>query len=264
MPSRDNEWNMARNKTKIYPCHICGTKTKLSYEHIPPRAAFNNRPVVEGLLGELIKSDKIGGSLKGKTLQRGGGGYTLCEKCNNNTGSWYGKDYVDWVEQTARILMESKINPSIYCLYNIFPLRVIKQIVCMFFSVNANNFKDVQKELVRFVLNKDAVGIEPQIHIYCFLNPSKVSRQSGVSGLLDFKKHRTKIISEIIFFPFGYILSLNEIKPDDRLAEITFFSGYHYNERKEIHLKLPYLPIYSYLPGDYRNEQEITAHHSET
>lgn len=33
------------NKSAEGCCHICGNFTKLSYEHIPPKSAYNNSPV---------------------------------------------------------------------------------------------------------------------------------------------------------------------------------------------------------------------------
>ena len=250
---------MARRKHIVGVCHLCGVKTKLSFEHVPPKAAFNDKPIVNACIDELIKKDKDLDDISGKTLQRGAGGYTLCEKCNSSTGAWYGPAYVDWIYQVARILLLSKGNPSLYYPYRIFPLRVIKQIICMFFSANGEKFREAQQDLVRFVLNKESRFLEPHIRIYCFYSPSARSRQSGVSGVLNFKTHSQKIISEIIFPPMGYVMSLNGMPPDERLFDITFLSKYHYNDCKELSLNLPSLPIYTYFPGDYRSKREVLS-----
>ena len=71
---------MARRKHIIGTCHICGENKKLFFEHVPPRAAFNDRPIVQASIERLIKKENDLDDLKGKTYQRGAGGYTLCEQ----------------------------------------------------------------------------------------------------------------------------------------------------------------------------------------
>ena len=89
-------------------CHICGTNGKLTFEHVPPRAAFNKWRV-----RRIPGSDLIGADLDspsgGEICQRGAGGYTLCGQCNNETGGWYGDAFVDWTYQAMRILSFSFI-----------------------------------------------------------------------------------------------------------------------------------------------------------
>lgn len=66
---------MARKKVEG-TCLICGTYGKLSFEHVPPKSAFNNREVVKVGLDKAITVgpyDKI----KGRIEQRGAGDYTL-------------------------------------------------------------------------------------------------------------------------------------------------------------------------------------------
>jgi hypothetical protein len=77
---------MARKKI-IDVCHICGVNGKLSFEHVPPRAAFNNRRVVKVGFDDAahLGPDQVP---RGQIQQRGAGAYTLCESCNNWTGNW--------------------------------------------------------------------------------------------------------------------------------------------------------------------------------
>src|SRR5438552_9354996 len=86
---------MGRSREVIGVCHLCGTEGRLSFEHVPPKAAFNNRPVVAYGFEEAIKAGPEN-SGKGRIQQRGAGAYTLCGKCNNDTGRWYGKHYAAW------------------------------------------------------------------------------------------------------------------------------------------------------------------------
>ena len=68
-------------------CHLCGTFGQLSFEHVPPRRAFNELKI------KSFKFWDIYCSKKGRDQQKGAGDYTLCNSCNNNTGSCYAESY---------------------------------------------------------------------------------------------------------------------------------------------------------------------------
>lgn len=237
-------------------CNICGKYGQLSFEHVPPKAAFNNRPVVrvgfeEGL---SLGPDEI---IKGPIQQKGMGAYTLCEKCNNDTGGWYGHWFVDWCYQGMDALIRSNGQPSLIYLNYLFPLRIIKQIATMFFSVNGPAFRENEQELVRFVLNKEARYLSSNYRFFVYYNIAGHLRAAGIAGLLNIQTHKTSVLSEITFPPFGYMLTLGTEPPDKRLVEITHFARYSYNDWVVMPLKLPTLPTYTLVPGDYRDKEQI-------
>jgi hypothetical protein len=91
-------------------CCICGYIGELTFEHVPPRAAYNDRRVFEAKMENLLGGEWIPGTAvtNGRYLQRGAGRYSLCGKCNNDTGAWYGTPYVDFARQAMVILSRSK------------------------------------------------------------------------------------------------------------------------------------------------------------
>jgi hypothetical protein len=168
---------MSRVKNIIGPCCICGAEKKLSFEHVPPRSAFNDHPVFVANIKDMINNwDGELKSIKGNAHQLGADGYTLCEKCNSTTGAWYGKAYAAWAYQGFCVLMLARGEPTPYYQFRIFPLRVIKQIICMFFSSNGPDFRAVHPDLVKFVLDREARHLKPAIRIYAYYNLSPVSR----------------------------------------------------------------------------------------
>ena len=228
----------------------------LSFEHIPPRKAFNERPVVRARFEELVG---LGPDepIRGQTQQRGMGEYTLCPKCNNNTGSWYGKNFVDWCYQGFEILLRSKGNPSLLYLNYLFPLRILKQIITMFFSVNGAEFCDANPELVKFVLNRDKKYLSPKYRFFVYYNTSSRLRCSGVSARIDINTQNICVFSEMNYFPYGYVMTFDSPPPDQRLFDITHFSMCSYNEFKVTTLKLSVLPTHLWFPGDYRPKEQI-------
>src|SRR5438094_5361898 len=108
---------MARTKTLFGICHLCGLYKKLSFEHSPPEAAFNDRAIRQIRGFEVIDRQDLD-NLKGKISQRGAGGYTFCEPCNSNTGAWYGAAFVSFAAQAARILSFTRGRASLYYEYH--------------------------------------------------------------------------------------------------------------------------------------------------
>lgn len=239
-------------------CHICGQHGELTYEHIPPKAAYNNRPVLIAYGRQLFEGRGID-KLDKEKLHRGAGGYTLCGQCNNDTGGWYGRAYVEWVHQTATVLERAKGAPSLFYPFRIYPLRVIKQIITMFFSVNSPEFRKRVPYLEQFVLGKHIRHLPPDIGIYAGYTVNGHSRSAGVSGILDGSGYspQTYVVSEIAFPPFLFVLTLDCPCPDGRLVNISSFSSYSYDDIRTFDLRLPVLPVHTAYPADYRTKREI-------
>ncbi len=75
---------MAR-KVVMGTCHICGVEGRLSFEHVPPKSAFNDQRVLTIGYDTAINLGPYHRP-SGRILQRGAGAYTLCAPCNNQTG----------------------------------------------------------------------------------------------------------------------------------------------------------------------------------
>lgn len=255
---------MPRSSSKVGNCHICGAYGALSFEHVPPESAFNDRTVVTPdtkRVFELRDLDKLR-DLKGKQSQRGQGGYTLCERRNSRTGHWYGAHYAAWAYQGAGVLARAGGAPTQLAYpYHLLPLRVIKQIACMFLSINGVRFRETQPQLERFVLNRESRHLPPYIKIYVGLLRGDRSRQAGVAASIKlgdaFTVAQLRVYSEISFFPFSYILSLDSTPPEHEMLDITFFAGYAYNDVATLHLPIPTLSVYTPLPGDFRNRDAV-------
>jgi hypothetical protein len=237
-------------------CHLCGKPGELSFEHVPPRKAFNERPVVKAQFEDIIglgPDEQIRGTIQ----QRGAGGYTLCPKCNNDTGRWYGVSFIDWCYQGFEILEKTNGKPTLIYLNYLFPLRIIKQIITMFFSVNGSEFGDANPELVKFVLNREQYNLSPKYRFFVYYNISGRFRFVGASAKVDSHTREIITLSEINFPPYGYVMTFGSAPPESRLFEITYFSKYRYKDHVVKAMKLPVLPTHMWFPGDYRTKEEI-------
>ncbi len=230
-------------------CALCGKYEKLSFEHVPPQSAFNNKPIFVQTHEHLIdKNSYLYG--KRKRSNRGLGGYSLCESCNKNTGDWYARDFGDFAHQGMKIIKEQKGRYNISGEYNIKPLNVIKQILTMFMSADKLGILKSQKDLVDFILTKQKVGIPERyrIFLYSTLSPNKriigytiVSTDSAIQKW-----------SEISFPPFGFLLAEESEAAHNDMCDISSFGKFNYNEQTSVEVTSAYLNVNSPLIGDYR------------
>ena len=258
---------MEKKRTGI--CHLCGNNGELSFEHIPPKKAFNDCPVSfhNYFMGKTEGGNNTQHSRKGL------GEYTLCHICNNYTGGCYGAAFIDWAKQSMEILHYTQNNPLLFYRFRIYPLRIIKQIATIMFSVNDNQFSKDHQELVKFVLNKDQRHLSPDTKIYAFYTAGGFRMSAGMGKMKtnDFSleslaekadRIRTQIethqiFSEFAFPPLGYVLTFDREKPDDRLIDISYFASYQYSDKDTIELRLPVLPVDSFYPTDYRTRKQM-------
>ena len=241
-------------------CNICVQWGKLSFEHVPPESAFNDRKVVVPDINRVLQLDDLDQveSLPGKQLQRGEGGYTLCISCNTRTGHLYGSAYASWVYQGASYLHSARGRSTVLAYpYHLFPSRVLKQIACMFFSINPSRFQQKQSDLVRFALNRDAKHLPPALRFFVGYIRSPISRRSAVSAALNTETGVTRLMSELTFYPFAYILSLNGHEPTHPMLEITWFRHAGHNDFRSLHLPIPTLDAYTPFPGDFRARDQV-------
>lgn len=104
---------MARRKMQHRRCALCGNVGDLTFEHIPPKKAFNN---LRTLSLSCDQAMRLGGDdpVDGKVQQGGIGAYTLCPRCNNSTGRWYARSLVEWCYRGMEILESSNGHAELF------------------------------------------------------------------------------------------------------------------------------------------------------
>lgn len=131
-------------------------------------------------------------------------------------------------------------------------------------------------EVVRFVLNHLGRHLNPEIHIYAYLNLGGHGRFMGsivrstlhpeAVNPLDYEEMTAnanrayadgRVMSEVSLRPLGFVMSFDPKPPDARLVDISYFSHYPYDDWTQLQLKLPALPVWTMYPGDYRTLAQI-------
>jgi hypothetical protein len=153
--------------------------------------------------------------------------------------------------------------------YNLFPLRVLKQIATMFMSANGPKFAENQADMVRFILNRDSKDFPPRLKIYAFATLSDRARTLPIMGMINglgTDRSRVHVFSEIAFPPFGFVLTAGDTPPPrGDFPEISGFSQFEYRDwRVGITMRLPLMSIYTPYPGDYRNREQANRDAAES
>ncbi len=233
-------------------CRICGTSDILTYEHVPPKRAFNDQSILISTGQDLFNGDPR--KARRRQRRKGAGGYTLCGRCNSYTGGHYGAAYVDWAHQ-GMLYREG----GFYMLalpYHIFPLRVAKQIVSMFASTCPAGLVSKNTSLQKFLLDRDTIGLPREYRLYCYIidKQSSGSRTTGIVGQMSNGRHYR--YAEIGFVPFGYLMTIDSDPPDAGLMDITFFAHHRWNDWRSLHAKLPARSVNTHFPADFRSLDE--------
>lgn len=241
---------MTKKKNIEGNCALCGEFKKLSFEHVPPAAAFNNKPIfVQGHEHLTDQSSYVYG--KKMRSNKGFGGYTLCETCNNNTGDWYARDFADFAHQGMKIIQESQPQYIIKGTYKIKPLNVIKQILTMFMSADKSGHLRSQKDLVEFLLDKESSHMPEKYGVHLYSTLSEKKRMMGYSVVYDPRLGIQKW-SEINFQPFGYLLTEESKPAHEHMCDITNFGNINYDEELSLEISTAYLNIESLWIGTYK------------
>jgi hypothetical protein len=256
------EAESADEVSKYGVCHLCGSNGKLSFEHVPPEAAFNDQRVLEADIHALIGKDLIKELEKpsGKYSQRGVGKFTLCETCNTSTGGWYGGSYVEFARRIFPFCHTVPPGTTVTIQCSIRPLDVLKQILVMFCSASPPSFAQKHPRLVRYLLNPESREADEQrvfISLYDIAN-SKAVRQAGLTGRIDLDG-QSHVYSEISFPPLNLVMSVSGGCPEVNLFEITGFKESGHRERRTVSLTLNNLAVNSYFPGDYRTFDQLKS-----
>ncbi len=112
---------------------------------------------------------------------------------------------------------------------DIYPLRILKGILAMFLSINSERFRlePVGQELARLILNKEAKGLPDGVKVYTYFNHTGNYRYLPfmyMGSPEDFLSGRMNRYSEITKPPFGFVLGIDSIQPDERVCDISQFA----------------------------------------
>lgn len=246
-------------------CTLCGKKKELTFEHIPPKSSGNNVRVQLYSIEDIITKNTALWDVEGLkyTLQQKGTGKdSLCESCNNDTGTWYGKGYIDLSNAFGKFILENDVKSMEgFVLEGVKfkPLEFLKQVLSFFTSVQGTPLSD---EISNFILEKEATLEDlGGFRVFMYLNVGSIHKQLGPFGKIDLSTGKSMVISEILSFPFGFNLYYpNEDREPKIGVEITDFCKYPYGiEQTATELEIISLESNNVFPLDFRPKTDFLS-----
>ena len=244
---------MSRRKMQNGICRICKKKTDLSFEHIPPKVAFNKYTKFQSVpFLEYAKNAHIEDYKPSEKLQQGGiGNYCLCRNCNSFLGNNYVPDYFKMAQTGKAIFQNKNFSKAIFTTIEISPLKLLKQILAMFICLNDAEFTDGESELLNFIKDPNENKLPEKFRVFMYLN-----NVGKIRNLTNMYTNHFGLVNELTFPPLGFVLSVNS-KDKFPLTEITHFKNIPLNYIGEVKYTLLNHPTHLPFPIDYRNLEEI-------
>lgn len=244
---------MSRRKMQNGICRICKRRTELSFEHIPPKVAFNKYTKFRSIpfLEYIQNSHKKDYKPTAKLQQGGLGEYCLCRTCNSFLGTNYVPEYFKMTQVGMTVFKNKTFEKAKFTTIDISPLRFLKQVIAMFICINDSDFTDKEPELLKFIKDAKEKNLPSKFRVFMYLNNVGKFR-----NLTKMSTNTHGYVNELTFPPFGFVLSMepNYLFP---LTEITHFKNLDESYKDEVHFELLNLPTHLPFPVDYRTQEEI-------
>lgn len=243
----------------IGTCRLCGVKSELTFEHIPPKFAFNRNTgyTVSTIVDAIEALEDSEANSKAKRKQGGIGNISLCTKCNEFLGQNYVDAYTNWAKTGIQVL-KTPGEVYDYVMENIEPLKIIKQIFSMFISMEDELCYKRYRELCDFVRNPGETVLSEKYQIHTYLNKEATVVYIPFTVTANFKSGISIPCTELTFIPYGYVFTLDYSNAISNLVNITTFKNYKLDEKANIGFYgMHLLPNYIPFPLDYRTKEEI-------
>lgn len=250
---------MGRKQAITGRCKICGNVGELTFEHLPPRGAFNQDSVILHSLNYI--ADQSYQSARKKPERRhnkGLGEHSLCGSCNSFTGGEYGDTYISFAGQAMGLVDVGTNLRSIYIPFHVQPLNVLKQVVSMGMTGSSSGAMR-HPDLARFLLDPRSRQFPTDYECYVYL----VKLDSAARYCTEKAMFNTEtgamdhILVEFALPPLGCgVIQRNTERPSgvraENLCSINHFARFDRNVWTTVYLEVPIHHIWSPTSLDYR------------
>ncbi len=257
-------------------CRICGQFSRLTREHIPPRASGNKSVTVAHNIDNWLSTKDLSLPSRGPIQQGGISGFTLCQDCNNFTGHQYGREYRKWVTQTNEVL---RTLPSVAVLdalaqplglhiqlgssnsQGVRPGAFVRQVLSFMCSLSgawdlAGQHPEVRDMILDQTIEPMPVGLALGMCLY--LGPR--IRIAGPTLRIVPEEQLWEWLIELAYPPFAFlfVLASNQASPGRGLM-MTDWTQIGCDSRQLFEGPTRVGFGWTPYPGDYRSSGEIAA-----
>jgi hypothetical protein len=252
-------------------CRLCGSSEDLSFEHVPPRSAFNSERAEMLGLDAWLEREK-GSSRRGTIMQRGSGVRTLCRRCNSRAGRLYVPELAKWTRVGRSVLSdnsaavkdaEASREPMGIRLVikRVYPGRFVKQVVTMLLAIAPLNLIEAHPGLASYAREPDVARLPSGVTLYLNLFLGPLARFIGTAAVMREQDHATYVVTELAYPPFAYAMVFGEPEEAPALAgcDITGYAREPIDRLANVEMLMQCGFGHTPFPLDYRSDAAILA-----
>ena len=185
-------------------CRICGQLCAMTQEHLPPRAAGNNRPLRVRTLRSLVAGLKTG-----ERYPSGLWRFSLCARCNSLWGAKYVPAFVRWTSQAAEYHARVKSDGAFLLPFAVQALSVAKEIAVILLAMSEPDSIDLPHfiNLRRLVTHPKQHGRTPGFRFLTYFHRGPPVLE-GVFAAIDTSGGPAPMVfCQVGVEPLGYIVT---------------------------------------------------------
>ena len=260
----------ARRRGEMIRCILCRHLRPATFEHSPPESCGNQDPVMALDWTAITRyvadtGPRVGDAVIASTeildkpefyrqqvMQRGHGYHTLCGECNTKLGV-YNPSLKHW-EQAAH---SGQRTDGISLQGDFYMLRVIKAIMAQFFSANPDVAAD--RQVARLLRHRCNTALPSPYRLFAYARQGTMLRSTGFFFVQKKPGSEPHVFSEFHTQAIGYVVSCDGEKYHPDFVELTHFARRPFGKLETVELTLPYLPVLTPIPGDFRTQEQRDA-----
>jgi hypothetical protein len=289
MQYRRSETNF--KKKRYGRCRICQKFGRLTKEHVPPASAFNDRAYREYYVDQVNQAELLQWTSK-EINANGIWVFSLCETCNNKTGTAYGSAYAAFVQSFQDVATPDNADKDLEIkIENLYPARVVKQVVSMVLSTsNPDSFRqheavsnpfpkkqsqplsgevfgpppapgklrEVYDELRNFVRKRAAKGLPAGVRLHAFaVANSGAGVRTGIIAHASLSKGKFLWGVVVGLWPIHWHLTFQDGEPSTPLLEVTDWAKEDYKTKRTLEIEIPCLWSVGKYPLDFRTPEKL-------
>ena len=275
----------ARDARRIFParrhhgtCRICGQSSLMAtFEHVPPQSALNDQTAIDhGPDRARWPEVSATAPTRGTRMQRGVGGYTLCDRCNHLTGAKYGAEYARWA-WTAHAALTGVDLAALDASSDHFmatltlgddaglrPGLFVRQVLSTMCSVSCGMLRVVCPDVTSVILTGAPGTLPPSLQLLCCLMATDTVHSTFFGDIADTVTNETALVAELVRYPFAFLLVFGDrLRPRIAGVDLAQMAELGANARCEsVRLEIPIGHRNTQLPGDYRSQQQVAESRS--
>lgn len=238
-------------------CRVCASQPATTREHAPSKKAGNKGRMLHGRVN--YEQSVVSGRMAWEVRPTQGNVFeSLCDSCNNNTGSWYNPAYVKFSGHCEQFGKSEHTGRPCKVQVEVHPQRVLKQGLTSLLAVSQPGLTTKFPHLRDLVVGKEVKAALAPMRLWLYLRANRGGRSSGFGFWMSYDRKKGQLIAEFSFWPLGWLLTFDDL-PVDGAVDVSAWSETDYHDKTVVDLTVPCQWAVGPYPADFRPPSAFRA-----